>query len=608
MNLTMQPTLLITPGSFFSRVFHASPVAMCLASLADGRCVDANEAYAGLLGRSRAELIGRTNRDLQPIDELFPYPPTSPPNSPPDPHPQPQRVYRLTGADGDIKEVLVSAQFEEWRGERYIITLVQDLGRFQQAQDELRRSENRSRLFFDRMPLPIFVFDMATTNILAANKRAAEHYGYSREELSSMNMLDIRPPEEYAGFLDLIQKLSDETERVGIRTHQKRDGTVISVNVTSYALTIEGYHARLGVMQDVTEKQALQKSLQAGEEYLQLIANITSDVIWDLDTSTMMFDFSNGLRTMYGYEGCDYVPLDWWTSHIHPDERDAIAETFQDALAGDSSAWEAQYRFRRFDGTYAYVLDRGYILRDRDGRATRSIGAMVDITRQVELREAAAQAMMRERQRLARDLHDTVTQSLYSLSLMAEAARRLALAGDRKATIDYIVRLGELAQQSLKEMRLLVYESRPTALEKDGLAGAIEARLDAVERRSGIQARLSVGLDDELSADIQTQLFRVAEEALNNALKHASATEVQVLIRSSNGTATLEIGDNGRGFDPAETVMTGGLGLISMQERLEKLGGRFELISEPGLGTTVRVNLDQLDGEHGKHDSDPNLR
>ena len=589
---TMQLTT-FAPGTLFSRVFHASPVAMCMTSLADGRCIDANEAYAVLVGRPREQLIDRPNQDLWPIDALFPAPPLSSATSD---TPDSDRVYRLRAADGRVKEVIVSTQFEEWEGDRYAITLVQDLGSFQRTQEALRQSENRFKLYFDYMPLPIFVFDMETTEILDANKRAAEHYGYSREALLSMNMLDIRPPQEHKAFIEIIHQLSDETEHVGIRTHQKSDGTKIHVDVTSYALEVDGRRARMGVMEDVTEKLALQESLRAGEEHLQVIADITTDVIWDYDLRSGLLSFTHGLRTLYGYEDCDVVSIDWWTSHIHPDHREAVMTSFNGALAGDDPVWETQYRFRRHDGSYAYVLDRGYILRDAGGRATRAIGAMVDITRQVELRDAAAEATLHERQRLARDLHDAVTQSLYSLSLMAEATRRWAVAGDRKATADYIIRLGELAQQALKEMRLLIYESTPSALEKDGLTGAIEARLDAVERRSGIQARLRVNLDEELTQEVETQLFRVTEEALNNALKHASATQVQVRIRSAGGTVMLEIDDNGQGFEAAGMGSSGGLGLISMKERLEKLGGRFEIKSTRGIGTTVRVNLDQRDG------------
>jgi signal transduction histidine kinase len=190
---------------------------------------------------------------------------------------------------------------------------------------------------------------------------------------------------------------------------------------------------------------------------------------------------------------------------------------------------------------------------------------------------------------------------------MAEAARRRAQLGDEKATQEYVNRLGELAQQSLKEMRLLVYELQPTAFEKGGLVGAIQSRLDAVERRSGIQARLFIEGNYQLPADVQVQFYRVAEEALNNALKHSGASAIRIRIRSSADSVMLEIEDNGRGFDPRQSGVSGGLGLVSISERVDNLGGHFELKTAPGKGTVIRVYLDTRDGNNGQTDSNTDL-
>jgi signal transduction histidine kinase len=235
------------------------------------------------------------------------------------------------------------------------------------------------------------------------------------------------------------------------------------------------------------------------------------------------------------------------------------------------------------------------------------VGAMVDITRQVELKEATARAAMEERHRLARDLHDAVTQSLYSLSLMAEAARRRAQTGNIQEMNDTIARLGELAQQSLKEMRLLVYELRPAVLEEHGLAGAIQSRLDAVERRAGMQARLQDDLLRELPSEIQIQLYRVAEEALNNILKHSSASAVAVHLYTTDETINLEISDNGSGFDPDWAASSGGLGLISMRERVEKLGGVLKIESNPATGTTIKLELHDKEDNDDPNDTNPHL-
>jgi signal transduction histidine kinase len=215
----------------------------------------------------------------------------------------------------------------------------------------------------------------------------------------------------------------------------------------------------------------------------------------------------------------------------------------------------------------------------------------------LQLQNYAAQAeevaVAAERQRLARELHDSVTQSLHSSTLLAEAGQRLARAGDLERTRHYLARLGEIAQQSLKEMRLLVYELRPIALTELGLVGALRQRLDAVERRAGVEVSLVVEGDTELAADVEEELYRIAEEALNNALKHAEPSSIAVTVRIEGDLPdprpVLEVVDDGKGFEPAGMRHEGGLGLASMRQRAEKIGGRLTVHSAPGGGTRVQV-------------------
>ncbi len=201
--------------------------------------------------------------------------------------------------------------------------------------------------------------------------------------------------------------------------------------------------------------------------------------------------------------------------------------------------------------------------------------------------QAEQLAVMEERHRLARDLHDSVTQSLYSLTLFAEAGRRAAEAGEKEREKSYLARLGQVSHQALKEMRLLVYELRTAALETDGLVDALQQRLDAVEKRANVEARLLVEEMVELPVMVEEGLYRIAQEALNNILKHAAATSVTVRLKANSEQAELEVSDNGRAFDPANLANGGGLGLTSMRERAERLGGSLTIISQPGEGTQV---------------------
>ena len=206
-------------------------------------------------------------------------------------------------------------------------------------------------------------------------------------------------------------------------------------------------------------------------------------------------------------------------------------------------------------------------------------------------------AVLEERGRLARDLHDSVLQSLYSLNLMAEGWRRKVRAGERDGVEAYFDRTGEIARQSLKEMRLLVYELRPSTLEWEGLPGALKRRLDTVEKRAGVMTNLKVDEQMELPKAVENCLYHIALEALNNALKYSGASQINVLLRAEKNEekvvgdrlVQMDIEDNGCGFDVTDSNCLGGMGLSNMQQRAVEIGGNFEIHSLPGQGTRIRV-------------------
>jgi signal transduction histidine kinase len=200
-------------------------------------------------------------------------------------------------------------------------------------------------------------------------------------------------------------------------------------------------------------------------------------------------------------------------------------------------------------------------------------------------------AILEERQRLARDLHDSVTQSLYGLTLFTEASREWAAAGDLQRVEGQLARIAETAGQALKEMRLLVYELRPFDLHNEGIVAALNRRLDAVERRAGVDAHLRADIQDDLSSVVEETLFRIAQQALANALKHAHASRVGVSLRAREGRAELEVVDDGVGFELEAVRGQGGMGLTSMQERMENVGGVFAVATAPGKGTRVRAEM-----------------
>lgn len=205
--------------------------------------------------------------------------------------------------------------------------------------------------------------------------------------------------------------------------------------------------------------------------------------------------------------------------------------------------------------------------------------------------QAERLAIMEERNRLARELHDSVTQSLYSLTLFAETALRMMEAGDLHETRRALDEIAESSQQSLKEMRLLVHKLRPSTYKDLGLVNSIEQRLRMVEGRSGMKHEFTADPKLKFLPEIESTLYAIIVEALNNTLKHARADQIQIVLRSDEKFITLEITDNGCGFNLEQAWQSGGLGLTSIQERVLGMQGDLQIDSTPGMGTTIRVQI-----------------
>ena len=205
--------------------------------------------------------------------------------------------------------------------------------------------------------------------------------------------------------------------------------------------------------------------------------------------------------------------------------------------------------------------------------------------------KARTAAALQERERLARETHDAVMQSIYSLTLFAEAGKRLVSLGQIDRLQDYLQQLSDTAAQALKELRLLLYELKPAMLEQVGLVEALRQRLEAVERRTGMTARLEVEGEIAFPANVEDGLYRICHEALNNALKHASATEVIVRLAARDGTVHLEVFDNGMGFDANDPKVMNGEGITAMRARAHRLNAKLSISSAPQQGARVHVNL-----------------
>jgi signal transduction histidine kinase len=226
-------------------------------------------------------------------------------------------------------------------------------------------------------------------------------------------------------------------------------------------------------------------------------------------------------------------------------------------------------------------------------RVLNTVGSQIGLFIERKRSESAEQAQARklaaveERQRLARDLHDSVTQTLFSASVIAEMLPQLWDKSPEKVRVG-VDDLQQLTKNALDEMRTLLVQMRPEAAEQCDLAEKLNTLADSIMKRSKLQLHLNIDGYEQLSSEAQMAFFRITQEALNNVVKHAAATQVWIKLHVENGQVELHIQDNGRGFKP-ESRRDGHFGLSIMRERAEEIGARLQVASKPGQGTHMTV-------------------
>lgn len=205
--------------------------------------------------------------------------------------------------------------------------------------------------------------------------------------------------------------------------------------------------------------------------------------------------------------------------------------------------------------------------------------------------KAQTSAILEERNRLARELHDSVAQALYSITLYANATRRALSANKMNVAGRHLEELQRSSSEAVADMRLLIFELRPPVLDDEGLIVAIRNRLEMVEARAGLQVNLQVEGELRISKAMETEVYRIVQEALNNVLKHAQATRVEVKIKGGPEQLELMIWDDGKGFEVAILEKSWGLGFRNIRERIQRMGGEFWVESAPGKGTAIYLEV-----------------
>ncbi|MGZ5254613.1 MAG: PAS domain-containing protein, partial [Flavitalea sp.] len=294
-----------------------------------------------------------------------------------------------------------------------LILTSRDVTESKRAEQLLLDSEEKYRFLFFSNPQPMWVFDQETLSILEVNNVAVLKYGYSRDEFLNMTIRDIRPPEEIPLMLSRVDNMLkdvDLTLNNDIWRHKKKNGEIIFVEIKSHSTIFNGRKGFLVSVNDITRLIEAEKSLAISNERFKLASKATSDAIWDVDFVANTLHWGEGYERLFGYKlNQQELKADTWLGHIHPDDHEEVRLNYENAVADPSKTkWLHEYRYIRFDKSIAYVRDRGIIIRNEKGVATRMIGALQDITESKKYEEN----LFRERN-LLRTIIDTIPDRIF---------------------------------------------------------------------------------------------------------------------------------------------------------------------------------------------------
>lgn len=358
---------------------------------------------------------------------------------------------------------------------------------------------------------------------------------------------------------------------------------------------------------EISERRQVEESLRKSEERFRSLVTATSQVVWTTNRRGKVTGAIPSWQAFTGQSDQDTQGFGW-SEMIHPEDRPRTMEIWSQSIKS-KSIYDTEYRLRRYDGEYRYMLVRGVPVMEADGSVREWVGTCTDITErkrfEQELQESAIRlrflsarllsAQEEERKAIARELHDSIGSSLAALKVRVSKALSPDAKGDPGSMLKSLESLSSAIEDTIDETRRIYMALRPSILDDIGVVAAIEWFCRNFSRiYTGIDILKRIELnEDKMPESLKIVIFRVMQEALNNAAKYSKAEMVNLSLIGSEDAIELRIEDNGVGFDP-DMVSSArddhrGLGLTSMRERIELSGGSLTIESTPGWGTRIQA-------------------
>jgi PAS domain S-box-containing protein len=509
------------------------------------------------------------------------------------------------------------------------------------TENALHTSEEQQRDIFDATANGLIISDL-DGRIVKANPAACAMVDQDPEEIAGLLLTSFIHPAYHARFEMLLESVEAGEPLVMQAEALRQDGTSVHIELQGSSFSYDGQPHVLAVARDVTEhvraQHLLEQRVEKRTEELTTLLRVSQQMTSTLDFEELLERVLTEMERIIEYAAASILILEdgqlrtvchnglasqetaarhrlpverWgelWTTMANG-ETLIIGDVQSDTPLAQTYQQVARHRGSDFDTVRTWMgipltvgghtIGALSIEHDQPCAYTSSQAAMaLAIANQAAIaienarlyRQAKRLAVMEERQRLARELHDSVSQALYSIALGTHTALALLEREDPARAAKPLEYVLSLADAALAEMRALIFELRPDALEKEGLVAALSRQAEAILARYHLAVETAFCEEPSAPLDVKEALYRIAVESMNNAVKHARATRISLRLHAQDGIITLEVHDDGVGFDP-QGEYPGHLGLRSMQERAAQIGAALEIESAPGRGTQVQVRV-----------------
>jgi len=476
---------------------------------------------------------------------------------------------------------------------------MQEVTRQKQAAAELKKSEEMFSKAFRQGPMALSLTSAATQCYIDVNESFEHFTGYSRGELVGRTPMEVGIWPKNSERPHFLKRLlaGDSLRDVEFRFITKSGQTRVA-QTSAELIEIAGEPCVLGAAMDVTDRTRAEQALVESEKRFRLMSDSAPVLMWMADPDKLCTDFNKEWLRFTGRTMLQEVGKGW-TEGIHSNDSDACLRIYTKAF-DLRQQFSMEYRLRRHDGEYRWVLHKGVPRFLKDGTFAGYIGCCIDITEQKEAKAVQAELsgrLMRaheeERVRIARELHDDVNQRLALLANGIQQLEQSCASHEGKQGKAQLNALWRLTSEIATDLQHLSHELHPSKLQYLGLAAALRGLSHEFSQLHKTKVECVVrDLPTDLDENVSLSLFRTAQESLHNVAKHSHAHQVKIELSGEPNAIRLRISDDGIGFDCEQTIShPPGLGLISMKERLRSVGGQFTVWSHPSLGTQIEASV-----------------